>query len=255
MTFQTRTTRPTSNYQRNLVPFPNTRPKPRNPLIPVGRPILAAAAFQAAIASPQLPGPNPQTHPPNRRRPFRPRPQPKNSREPPSEQPVSPSFELHALATLHASQTQTPVLRNLQSTPRFPPRLCVETEPGNAAYKLASRKTNKLTIYGMPQQLNVSITPHFSKFIRGKVKSGRYTKASEVVRDALRRFEQEELIQEQTVIAGPDDAAGKILEGWASIQQGRSTETKNDAELKEFFADIVSRGMKRLAAKRRSSRG
>jgi len=107
----------------------------------------------------------------------------------------------------------------------------------------------------MPQQLNVSITPHFSKFIRGKVKSGRYTNASEVVREALRRFEQEDLIQEQTVIADPDGAAEKILEGLAAIQQGRSIELKNDVELKEFFADIVSRGMKRLAVKGRASRG
>jgi antitoxin ParD1/3/4 len=107
----------------------------------------------------------------------------------------------------------------------------------------------------MPQQLNVSITSHFSKFIRGKVKSGRYTNASEVVRDALRRLEQEDLLQEQVVIADPDDAAEKILEGWASIQQGRGTQIESDAELKEFFTDIVSRGMKRLAVKGRASRG
>jgi antitoxin ParD1/3/4 len=105
----------------------------------------------------------------------------------------------------------------------------------------------------MPQQLNVSITPHFSKFIRGKIKSGRYTNASEVVRDALRRLEQEELMQEQTVIADPEDAAEKILEGWASIQQGRRIEIENDVELEEFFADIVSRGMRRLAVKGRAS--
>jgi antitoxin ParD1/3/4 len=106
----------------------------------------------------------------------------------------------------------------------------------------------------MPQQLNVSITPHFSKFIRGKVKSGRYTNASEVVRDALRRLEQDELIQEQSVIADPGGATEKILEGLASIQQGRSIELKNDLELKEFFADIVSRGTNRLASKSRASR-
>jgi antitoxin ParD1/3/4 len=90
--------------------------------------------------------------------------------------------------------------------------------------------------------------------IRGKVKSGRYTNASEVVREALRRLEQEDLMQEQTAIADPDGAAEKILEGWASIQQGRRIELKNDVELKEFFADIASRGMKRLAVKGRASR-
>ena len=34
------------------------------------------------------------------------------------------------------------------------------------------------------RQLSVSITPHFSKFIRDKVKSGRYSNASEVVAGA-----------------------------------------------------------------------
>ncbi len=61
-------------------------------------------------------------------------------------------------------------------------------------------------------------------------------------------------MQEQTAIADPDGAAEKILEGWASIQQGRRIELKNDVELKEFFADIASRGMKRLAVKGRASR-
>ena len=62
-------------------------------------------------------------------------------------------------------------------------------------------------------------------------------------------------MQERTVIADPDDAAEKTLESLASIQQGRRIELKNDVELKEFFADIVSRGMKRLAVKARASRG
>ena len=38
------------------------------------------------------------------------------------------------------------------------------------------------------RQLNVSITPHFSKYIRDKVKSGGYSSASEVVREDLRRY-------------------------------------------------------------------
>lgn len=58
-----------------------------------------------------------------------------------------------------------------------------------------------------------------------------------------------QLARQQSVFADPDDAAEKILEGWASIKEGRSIEIKSDFELKEFFADIVSRGMKRLATK------
>ena len=41
-------------------------------------------------------------------------------------------------------------------------------------------------------QMNVSITDQLAGFVRDKVKSGRYNNASEVVRDALRRMEDEE---------------------------------------------------------------
>jgi antitoxin ParD1/3/4 len=40
--------------------------------------------------------------------------------------------------------------------------------------------------------MNVSLTPELEKFVAGKVKSGRYTSASEVVREALRLLEREE---------------------------------------------------------------
>jgi antitoxin ParD1/3/4 len=40
--------------------------------------------------------------------------------------------------------------------------------------------------------MNVSLTPELEKYIQNKVKTGRYTSASEVVREALRLLEQEE---------------------------------------------------------------
>lgn len=40
--------------------------------------------------------------------------------------------------------------------------------------------------------MNVSLTPELEKFVADKVESGRYTSASEVVREALRVFEQHE---------------------------------------------------------------
>jgi antitoxin ParD1/3/4 len=104
------------------------------------------------------------------------------------------------------------------------------------------------------KQLNVSITPHFSTFIRRKVNSGRYSNASEVVREALRRLEQEEMMDKQSAILDPDNARDAILEGLASLESGDSIELKNDAELKEFFNDIVSRGKRRAAAKRKAAR-
>lgn len=40
--------------------------------------------------------------------------------------------------------------------------------------------------------MNVSLTPELEEFVAGKVASGRYTSASEVVREALRLLEDHE---------------------------------------------------------------
>jgi antitoxin ParD1/3/4 len=104
-------------------------------------------------------------------------------------------------------------------------------------------------------QLNVSITAHFSRFIRDKVRSGRYSNASEVVREALRRLEQEEMIAEQTAIVDPDNVQDAVLAGLRSIERGEGTELQTADDLRRYFEDIVHRGKKRLAAGRRSARG
>jgi antitoxin ParD1/3/4 len=105
------------------------------------------------------------------------------------------------------------------------------------------------------RQLNVSITPHFSKFIRDKVKSGRYSNASEVVREALRKLEQEEMVAEQSVIEDPDNYQEAVLEGLRSIERGEGTEIHTREELRLYFEDIIHRGKKRLAANRKVARG
>lgn len=104
------------------------------------------------------------------------------------------------------------------------------------------------------RQLNVSVTPHFSNLIRTKVKSGRYANASEVVREALRRLEQEDLLAEQVAIADPDDIVVQVRKGMDSVASGDYTELKGDHELRQFFEEIVTRGKARLARKRRSGR-
>ena len=40
--------------------------------------------------------------------------------------------------------------------------------------------------------MNVSLTPELEKFVQNKVESGRYTSASEVIREALRLLENSE---------------------------------------------------------------
>ena len=105
------------------------------------------------------------------------------------------------------------------------------------------------------RQLNVSITPHFSKFIRDKVKSGRYSNASEVVREALRKLEQEEMVAQQSMIVDPDNVEEAVLEGLRSIERGDFTELHTQEDLQRYFGDIVQRGKKRLAAKKKVARG
>jgi antitoxin ParD1/3/4 len=105
------------------------------------------------------------------------------------------------------------------------------------------------------RQLNVSITPHFSKFIRDRVKTGRYSNASEVVREALRKLEQEEMVAEQSWIVDPDNFQEAVLDGLRSIERGEGTEIRTREELRRYFEDIVHRGKKRLAASRKAARG
>jgi putative addiction module CopG family antidote len=42
------------------------------------------------------------------------------------------------------------------------------------------------------EQMNISISPQMARFIRDKVKKGEYINISEVVRDAVRRMQEEE---------------------------------------------------------------
>jgi len=45
--------------------------------------------------------------------------------------------------------------------------------------------------------MNVSLTPELEKFVQEKVEGGRYTSASEVVREALRLLEKQEERQKE----------------------------------------------------------
>lgn len=61
---------------------------------------------------------------------------------------------------------------------------------------------------------NIALTPHFDQFLQGKVASGRYQSASEVVREGLRLLEERDLAQERSRLR--DD----IEAGWQQSQRG-----------------------------------
>jgi putative addiction module CopG family antidote len=102
-------------------------------------------------------------------------------------------------------------------------------------------------------QMNISITDQLAGYVRARVKSGRYNNASEVVREALRRMEQDD--QRALRIAAPTvedvltdltalQAEGirrRVLEGIAEY-----TEYEGRDGLNKLAADVVARGRERF---------
>jgi antitoxin ParD1/3/4 len=74
--------------------------------------------------------------------------------------------------------------------------------------------TNRTTV-------NVSLTPELDAFLQSRVKSGRYQTTSEVVREALRLLERQELEREEAVLqlksklerAAAQAERGELLDG------------------------------------------
>ena len=107
-------------------------------------------------------------------------------------------------------------------------------------------------------QMNVSITDYLAKYVRARVKSGRYNNASEVVRDALRRMDEAE--QRALRVGNPTIAdvltdftaieeeaiRRRVLESIAEIDRGEYTDYEGNAGLDQLAADVVARGRERL---------
>ena len=68
--------------------------------------------------------------------------------------------------------------------------------------------------------MEITLTPELEQFVRNKVRSGRYTDAGEVVRDALRNMELREDIESPALEAA-------LLEGVRSPHQSYSKATLN----------------------------
>ena len=62
------------------------------------------------------------------------------------------------------------------------------------------------------EKLSITLTPHLAKLVRDSVESGRFASASEVIRDAMRVWQQREKEHEEVIAsirarvrASPDD--------------------------------------------------
>jgi antitoxin ParD1/3/4 len=63
----------------------------------------------------------------------------------------------------------------------------------------------------MAKNTSILLGAYFDEFIQRKVKSGRYTSASEVVREALRLFEQHEKREEELEKALKEGADSEMI--------------------------------------------
>jgi putative addiction module CopG family antidote len=108
-------------------------------------------------------------------------------------------------------------------------------------------------------QMNVSITDRLAGYVRKKVRSGLYNNASEVVREALRRMEDDELRAARLANPTAEDVisdltqeqlAGirrRVMAGLTSIQVGEYEEFAGREGLKELAEGVKNRGRKLLA--------
>ena len=76
--------------------------------------------------------------------------------------------------------------------------------------------------------MNVSLTPELEQMVQGKVQTGRYNSASEVVREALRLMDERDRMKEMH----KEELRKKIAAGLKSLEEGKGI----DGE--EFFAQM-----------------
>jgi antitoxin ParD1/3/4 len=104
--------------------------------------------------------------------------------------------------------------------------LCLLSEidnPGHAQYLRGEAAGGHL--------MNVHLTPELEQLVHGKVQSGRYNSASEVVREALRLMDE----RDQLVALRKEEYRRKIAEGLESLRRGEGI----DGE--KFFQELERR--------------
>src|ERR1019366_2851754 len=84
------------------------------------------------------------------------------------------------------------------------------------------------------EQMNISLPPKMARFIRGKVKDGQYTNASEVVRDAVRHMQEAEAARNDRALLADfeshlpvserEDIHRSVRRGIRDIEAGRFEE-------------------------------
>jgi antitoxin ParD1/3/4 len=95
----------------------------------------------------------------------------------------------------------------------------------------------------MPNR-NVNLTEHFDHFIESGIASGRFSNASEVVREGLRLLEQREQ-EDQAKLAWLRAAA---QEGFDAAAQGDYVALRSDKDIAAFVSEIHNEVSAEIAA-------
>src|SRR5229473_2621394 len=90
---------------------------------------------------------------------------------------------------------------------------------------------------------NINLTEHFDHFVERQVSSGRYSNASEIVRDALRLLEEQE--QERGAKLKALRQAAK--QGFDEIDQGKGIGLKCRKAISRFITEIEAEVMTKAA--------
>jgi antitoxin ParD1/3/4 len=93
---------------------------------------------------------------------------------------------------------------------------------------------------GLMSGRNFSLTEHLSEFVTDQVASRRHQNASEVVREALRRYEDDVLI-EQANLAAIEKVAE---EGLAAIERGDYTLVTGEEGSRALLDRLIERSIK-----------
>ena len=90
-------------------------------------------------------------------------------------------------------------------------------------------------------RMKVSITDHLAGFVQKKVRSGRYNDASEVVRDALRRMEDQEARELRMARPAADDIVADLTDEEIESVRNRARSGIDEISRGEFI-DYTGKG-------------
>ncbi len=93
---------------------------------------------------------------------------------------------------------------------------------------------------------NVNLTEHFDRFIETGITSGRFSNASEVVREGLRLLEQREHEDKARI----EWLRGAAKEGFDAADRGDYITLRSDQEIDDFVDQVRREASKKLVTKK-----